>query len=338
MPVDRIPKDYSCQFFCNFLFRLTCQPCHIGKINPCFFIQRNRQSFRRSFHTGHSHCFLNRPLGKHIRFPFQRTIFIKILQRTEQTIRRVIRKCPFVCIASDDPVFFRIDIIDLIQFDLKLPYRLIRCIFLHLQGDQVPDYLTNLYHTLYTFRCGCRQLHRIHQGIYPVIDLVIHHGKTVVSDRRIRRNTFHDLIQFCFCRYCRNHRSMDLRCGIFQLFRQVCPFQRKAGSLHAIRSGHLCHCSKYHFRMGNKILVYGNPILILSKSNPFRLFHGNALPLLEKQNVGTDFGSRIRLKSIVRKTDRTEKFCPLCKILPYFRRCFIHSSLCCDQGSHSTRS
>ena len=131
---------------------------------------------------------------------------------------------------------------------------------------------------------------------------------------------------------------MDFRCGIFQLFRQVCPFQRKAGSLHAIWSGYLCHRSKYHFRVGNKILVYGNPILILSNSNPFRLFHGNALPFLEKQDVCTDFGSRIRLKGIVRKTDRTEKLCPLCKILPYLRRCFIHGSLGCDQGSHATRS
>ena len=131
---------------------------------------------------------------------------------------------------------------------------------------------------------------------------------------------------------------MDFRYGIFQLFCQICTFQRKAGSLHAIWSGYLCHRSKYHFRVGNKILVYGNPILILSKSNPFRLFHGNALPLLEKQNVGTDFSSCIRLKSIVRKTDRTEKLCPLCKILPYLRRCFIHGSLGCDQGSHATRS
>ncbi len=131
---------------------------------------------------------------------------------------------------------------------------------------------------------------------------------------------------------------MDFCNSIFQLFCQVCPFQRKTGSLHAIRSGHLCHRSKYHFRVGNKIPVYANSIYILSKSNPFRLFHGNALPLLEKQNVGTDFGSCIRLKSIVRKTDRTEKLCPLCKILPYFRRCFIHGSLGCDQGSHATRS
>ena len=86
--------------------------------------------------------------------------------------------------------------------------------------------------------------------------------------------------------------------------------------------------------MLRKIGIHGDAVCILGQMRPVRLKVHHAVPLLEKQNVRSDFRTCIGLKCSVGKPHRTKQVCPPGQVLSDFRACLVHGSLACDKSYH----
>src|SRR5699024_8364312 len=76
--------------------------------------------------------------------------------------------------------------------------------------------------------------------------------------------------------------------------------------------------SQHHFRVFYKIAVDGKAVVVLSKMYPIGFNLHRSVSLLQEDDVGYDFGSRIGLERIVRQTNSAQKLRPLCNIFADF--------------------
>ena len=101
----RIKVDHAGQFFCYRIFVFSGQLCHIRQIHPRLFSYGYCQCFCRGVRMRNGLWSPNSTLGEHIRFAFEFSIFIQHFKRTEQIIRRIIRKCESVRPIVNQPEF-----------------------------------------------------------------------------------------------------------------------------------------------------------------------------------------------------------------------------------------
>ena len=211
---DRILKDHPCQFFGKLCFCFPGKLCHIGKFNTCPLTNGNSKGFTGSIHRSHRFCPADRPFGKNIRFPFQFSLIIQKFQRSQKTIAAVLTKCPLIGITAKQTIFCCKGIVFFIEFFLQLCDLFIASLF-HLTLDQFIRNITDLHHPCDTFRCHCRKFHAVHQRIFPVIDFLIHYGKTEILYIRVCRDRDNILLQLCIRKFQFRDRAMDILDGFF---------------------------------------------------------------------------------------------------------------------------
>ena len=211
---DRILKDHPCQFFGKFCFCFPGKLCHIGKVNACPLTNGNRKCFTGSIHGSYRFCPADCPFGKNIRFPFQFSLIIQKFQRSQKTIAAVLAKCPLIGITAKQTILCCKSIIFFIEFFLQLCDLFSASLF-HLTLDQFIRNITDLHHPFDTFRCHCRKLHAVHHRIFPVIDFIIHYGKTEILYLRVCRDRDNILLQLCIRKFQFRDRAMDILDGFF---------------------------------------------------------------------------------------------------------------------------
>ena len=159
----------------------------------------------------------DRPFGEHIRFAFQFTVFIQDFQGTEQVIGRIVTESQCVGTAVDQSVFRGIVVIPLVQFLLQR----MDCFFaviVQLGIHQAMNAVPQGNHALDPFLSGRVQFRAYHDGVFPVIDLIVHDRVGEVFHVRISGNAFPDFFSVCQIRH---FHSMIFACDASDCCRQL---------------------------------------------------------------------------------------------------------------------
>ena len=71
------------------------------------------------------------------------------------------------------------------------------------------------------------------------------------------------------------------------------------GGFHAVGAGYLPHFAQDHIRVGYKVGIHFQPILVGTQMYPIRFQVGHAAALLQEQNVGSDLRTGSGLEGII---------------------------------------
>ena len=235
----------------------------------------------------HVSLLTDRPLGEHICFALQLSVFRQDFQGGKQIVRGIVSECLRIGSAVNQSKSGRKAVIQRIQLCLKLMDReIIR--FLKLRVHQTVHAVPKGNHALDARFCCSVQIRVYHSGVFPVIHLVINNGIGIVPYIGISGNAVPDgftLRQFgCFlCPI----GTGDLRDRFSQLLGKVCTFQRLTGSLlvgsiHGIVPDHL---AENHIGMIRKVAVDRHAVFRLAKMYPVRLNVDGPVALLQEDDV-----------------------------------------------------
>ncbi|CUP84861.1 Uncharacterised protein [Enterocloster clostridioformis] len=168
------------QFCRNFLGGFTGQLGHILHIHPGLFRNGNGKGFAGGVYRGHSLVGLDGTFGKHIRLALQLPVLVQYLQRTQEIVRRIVRKGQPVPSVIDKPVFGGKRIIEPVQFPLLFPNSGVRRILVHLKVNELMHTVAESNHSLDAGLGGGVQVRFYHAAVFPEVHLAIHHSIRVV--------------------------------------------------------------------------------------------------------------------------------------------------------------
>ena len=189
------PEDHTGQIGGDFIFGLVCQLCHVWQIHAGFFRNGNSQGFHRRVHMIHGALLPDRPLGEHIRFSGQLPVFIEDFQGTKQIVRRIGPEYLGIGAAVDQPVFFGISVIELIQFRLQRMNGIV-AVFFQLRVHEPMHTIPQLHHALDTLLCGSVQFRPHHDGVFAVVNLIFYNGVGIILYVWGSRDAFLDFLSF----------------------------------------------------------------------------------------------------------------------------------------------
>ena len=183
---------------------------------------------------------------------------------------------------------------------------------------------------------------QIHPAVLTVIDAAIHYCKGEVLHIRICRDVPGQLLFRIRYQLKILHLGMDIVYGITYRFIYI----KVLIIIYAYRiirtvskpSSVVLHMSEHHLRVLCKVGIYRYPILRHTKVYPVRFHCYFPLPLLKEKDIACDSGSGTALKYGFRKSDRTYKLCPLCKVFSYHRVLLIKGALCGYHRHDAARS
>ena len=313
------------------------QLCHKRQIHLATLTDGDCQSFRRRIHARHSAFRLDGSLGEHIRLTFQIAVLIHIFQRTQEIVGGIVSKCLTVGSVIDKPVLCGKRIVGIIQFCLFLSNHFIRVI-LKLIFDQLVDDTTKFHHAHHTVFCFLIQVYTAHQGVFTEVHIAIHHGIREILYIRGCRNGFDFLTLASFGKLHILIGSLDVGNCFFQKFGQFHALNRTHRNVHTVGGTFFHRIAQNHFRMSDKVAVYGVSFFGAVKVYPFRNDVNRMVTLLQEQDVGHDFRACVFLKGVVWQTDCTKQFRPLRHISPCVRVLGIHGVTACHKSDHTTRT
>ena len=122
----------------------------------------------------------------------------------------------------------------------------------------------------------------------------------------------------------------------FQKFGQFHALNRAHRNVHTVSGTFFYRIAQNHFRMSDKVAVYGVSFFGAVKVYPFRNDVNRMVTLLQEQDVGHYFRTCVFLKGIVWQTDCAKQFRPLCHISPCVRVLGIHGVTACHKSDHTT--
>ena len=315
----------------------TQQSGHEGQVHPAPLPNGNPKCLAGRVHSGHTALRPDGALGEHIRLALQPPLLIQILQRAEQIVGRILRKCRLVGTAVDQAVLSRKTLIGLVQLPLLLPDGLLRVI-LHLVLDQLVHDLPQPDHPSDPFRPGAVSLRQPHQAVLPEIHPAVHHTIGKVLHPRIRRNTLPHALSRLRLRLQRLPIAAPHQCGgSFQLFGKLGSGNgQNRAFLFSVLTAFQSQTSQHHLRVGQKIAVQHDPVLRLPKMHPFFLRLHGMLPFLQKKDVRNHLRTSVGPERIVGEPHRPQQQSLSGKISAHLRVFGIHGTVAGDKGHYAS--
>ena len=208
----------------------------------------------------------------------------------------------------------------------------------HLQVDQLAYTVAQCDHALDSLLRGGVQLRPHHQGVLPIIYLIIHDGIGIVTDIRVGRNSIGDSLAFLKVGKLRYLiPASDVLHGRCQLNGEVCSLN---GFNSEVLLSVLGRCAALptddHLRMIDKVGIDRKAIRVGAKIHPVRVDFNGAVTLLQEDDVRDNIGTGVSLEGIVGKSDRTKELCALGNVSANLRRLLIHRVARGNKGNHTT--
>ena len=322
------------QFFYQGRFVFSGQAGHVGDIDSSFFCQGKGQGFRCGIHTGNIEFLLDGAFGEHIRLADEVTIAVCNLQRRQQEIGAVIMECRIIGPLEDAAIFFYKGVIEIAQFLLLGGDEVLRVI-LRLVLNELPHTIPQANETFDAAQ-GCGgNVHRLHDAVFPVVNLSVHDGVREITNRGVSRNCVIFLQFVSALTLILLDGTANVADGGSQQVGEFLPLKGDAGRLRPIRAADLLHFAQNHFRVVDEIPVHLNAAFTDAKMHPVRLNINQRIPLLQEQNVGSDFRTGSALERVVGQTDGSQQIGPLGDVFAYCRVFFVHGAFAGDKG-HNT--
>ena len=169
------------------IFGHSCELKHIGNIHSCTFGNGYRKGFLYGIHMVYHLMLPDRALIEHIRFVIQLALLVQLFQRTKKIVGGIGRERKAVASGVDQAILLREGIVQVIEFSLLSMNHLVGGVA-HLQVDQLAYTVAQCDHALDALLGGGVQLRPYHQGVLPIVYLIIHDGIGIVSDIGVGRN------------------------------------------------------------------------------------------------------------------------------------------------------
>ena len=186
--IGRVFENNAGQFCRNFLGGFTGQLGHILHIHPGFFRNGNGKGFAGGVHRSDCLVGLDGTFGEHIRLALQFSVLVQHFQRTQEIVRRIVRKGQSVSSVIDKPVFGGKRIIEPVQFPLLFPNGRIRRVLVHLNVNELMHTVVESNHSFDAGLGGGVQIRFYHAAVFPEVHLAIHHSIRVVFHVGVCRN------------------------------------------------------------------------------------------------------------------------------------------------------
>ena len=223
-------------------------------------------------------------------------MFVQHLQRTQEAVAGVLGKGQFVATAADKPIFGRKAVIKGIELFLLRLDVLVRVSF-GLILNQPADTFPKLDHTPDTVFRRNRNLHRVHEAVFPVVHLTIHNRVAEIPNGRVCGDGVIFFVRFL--QFIRLDLGLKELNSLGKLLRQVGTFASFAGAVHSESCGFHHHIAQNHFRVLHKVAVHADAVFIRVQLHPILLQIGDVISFLQKQNIAGDFRSGVLLECVV---------------------------------------
>ena len=279
---------------------------------------------------------LDGALGEHIRLTLQLSVLVDDFQRTEQVIGRIVCIGQAVCTVIDETVSGRKAVIELVQLCLFFLNGAVRNRCVHLKVDQLLHTIPQSHQTFYTGFGSGIEVRAHHAAVFPVVHLPVHNGIGIVLHIGVGRNggvngfAFAQLWQLCLL-----ISAMNVLHSIVQLVGKLQSLNGIHGVIHTMSSAYRLLSAQHHFRVVDKILVDGKPVLRLSGLGPFRHDVQRSIPLLEKDDVRYHLGTGVLFERIIGQTDSSQQLGALGKIAAHGGVLGVHSIAGGHKGHHT---
>ena len=134
------------------------------------------------------------------------------------------------------------------------------------------------------------------------------------------------------------HLTLNLTNGGSEQGFQALPLVGDTGGFHAVGAGYLPHIAQDHVRVGYKVGIHFQPVLVGAKMHPVRLQVGHTAALLQEQNVGSDLRTGSGLEGIIGQADSSQQIRSLGNVLSDGGILLVHGALAGDECHHATRA
>ena len=196
-----------------------------------------------------------------------------------------------------------------------------------LRVEQLPHAVAHLDQRHDPARRILRQIHRVHDGVLPVINAPIHNRVAKISDFGISGKRLDVFLQIGIRKLRFQDGSVDILHGFAQLLREICA----GNGFHGKRLRRVLRIfrrkrAKNHLRMADEVGVDVKTFRGFGQPHPFRLFNGRAFTFLEEEDICNDTGARIALKSIARQANGPEQISVSRHIPAHAVRLLVHGA------------
>ena len=208
-----------------------------------------------------------------------------------------------------------------------------------LRVEQLPHAVAHLDQRHDPARRILRQIHKVHDGVLPVINAPIHNRVAEISDFRISGKRLDVFLQVGIRKLRFQDGSVDILHGFAQLLREICA----GNGFHGKRLRRVLRIfrrkrAKNHLRMADEVGVDVKTFRGFGQPHPFRLFNGRAFTFLEEEDICNDTGARIALKSIARQANGPEKISARRHIPAHAVRLLVHGAAGANHRDNAART